>query len=81
MNKLSESSLSELQVSLDYLQNAYDYSDSINSLHGDEDCLCLFCKSLKYNSEVGIIHSDDCYIFLLRKTISNLEDWINCYEN
>lgn len=47
--------------------------DKINADYGSKDEYCIFCKSTEVNSVVGIVHSDSCWITLLRKQIKDDE--------
>lgn len=48
-----------------------DRLDKLNGLFGKKDAYCIFCKTIKYNSQVGLIHNKICIIQQLRDTIKN----------
>ena len=43
--------------------------DKVNAEFGTKENYCLFCKSNKYNSKVGIVHKEKCIIMRLREVI------------
>lgn len=46
-----------------------DELDIINGDYGNKKEYCIFCKSIEYDSQQGIIHQDNCIITELRKII------------
>jgi len=47
--------------------------DIINGELGTKEYYCIYCKSKKYNGEVGIIHNPFCPILELRWLIKNIQ--------
>jgi hypothetical protein len=41
--------------------------DIVNCDYGTQKEFCIFCKSDKYNSKVGIVHKENCEIIRMRK--------------
>ena len=48
--------------------------DAINSDYGSKEEYCIYCKSINYNSRLGIIHDENCPLFELRYMIGILND-------
>lgn len=48
------------------LEEIEELMDTLNGEYGD---LCLYCKSKEYNSQVGIVHSNECAIQQIRDLI------------
>lgn len=59
----------KIKLKLMKIETELDY---INSQEGDKDQYCIFCKSIKYNGQVGIVHLNHCIIIQLRLKIVNL---------
>lgn len=63
--------------------------DETNSDYGSKEEYCIYCKSKEYNSQVGIVHFDNCIVLELRDKIKEekeLEEifeqvWRNKYGN
>jgi len=45
--------------------------DAVNPIYGSRSEYCIYCKSTKYNSKIGIIHINKCPIFEIRDIINN----------
>jgi len=58
----------------DKLMEIEEKFDSINPNYGSMEELCIYCKSNKYDSIVGIIHDEDCPLFQLRYIIGVLRN-------
>jgi len=54
---------------LDLLIKVEDSMDTMNGIHGEGDCLCIFCYANTYDGKSGIIHKEDCPVKLLREEI------------
>ena len=61
-------------ASTEYLLKKAEYHlDRSNFYHGysksQNGLLCLYCLSVEYNGEVGIVHSETCIIIELREAL------------
>jgi hypothetical protein len=48
-----------------------DKLDRINGYYGSKQTYCIFCESIEYNSQVGIVHKKDCIIQEMRDILRN----------
>jgi len=62
----------KFDIYMDYLR-IENILDKINREYGTKKYYCLFCKSNEYNSQVGIIHNNECIILDLRINIKLYE--------
>ena len=51
--------------------------DEANANYGSELELCIYCKAVKYNSIVGIVHYEDCPVLTIRHLIGDYHEMEN----
>ena len=66
--------LTELDKTIEEIEKMEDAIDKYNGEHGDINGLCVSCKSTKYNSKEGIVHSELCAITVLRSVLAKLRE-------
>ena len=58
-----------LLTELEKIENELDL---LNASYGEKESLCIWCKSKKYNGQVGIVHSKNCVMTQIRNKIKEL---------
>jgi ferredoxin-thioredoxin reductase catalytic subunit len=54
------------------IQQLHDAMDKANGEYGEQNCLCLFCKSKAHDGK-GLIHKIDCPIRIARKALYTVQ--------
>ena len=61
-------------MNIKFIKQIEEKFDAINSDYGSKNEYCIYCKSKRYNSKVGIVHDVNCPLFELRYLIVNYKN-------
>lgn len=64
----------QLLAQLKSIENSMDLIDGQEGDYWGEEELCFWCRSKKYNGQVGVVHTKDCAKQQVRDKIKLLKD-------